>query len=161
MALEKIISGGQTGADRGALDAALEVGFPCGGWCPEGRLAEDGPLDARYPLEVLTGAGHRKRTIRNLTDADGTAIFHFGEIVGGTKLTLDKCIPLQRPYLLIDGLETSTARAVELVMLFIEVNQVQVLNVAGPRESGEPGIYQYTVAVMRSLIAKHRCQSVL
>lgn len=153
MGLRKIISGGQTGADRAALDAALDVGFPCGGWCPEGRLAEDGPLEDGYPLEVLPGAGYRQRTIRNLTDADGTVIFYFGRIAGGTKLTLDKCIQHQRPHLLIDGQETSSARAVEVLANYIEARGIKVLNVAGPRESSEPGIYQYTFAVMRELLA--------
>jgi hypothetical protein len=156
MELHKIISGGQTGADRAGLDAAMDHGFPCGGWCPEGRLAEDGPLPARYPLEALPGAGYRKRTIRNLTDADGTAIFHFGEISGGTKLTLDKCIQLDRPHILIDGQETSSARAVEMVVSFIDEHGIKVINVAGPRESGAPGIYQYVFAVIRGLLVMHR-----
>lgn len=153
MALQKIISGGQTGADRAALDAALDAGFPCGGWCPEGRKAEDGSIPARYPLKVLPGAGYRKRTVQNLKDADGTAIFHVGNIAGGTKLTLEKCIELQRPHVLIDCGQVSIARAAEILGSFIEVHRIRVLNVAGPRESGAPGIYTAVFSVMKDLLA--------
>jgi hypothetical protein len=76
--LEKIISGGQTGVDRGALDAALEASFPCGGWCPKGRKAEDGPIPARYPLKEMDGPAYRLRTERNVRDSDGTLILFFG-----------------------------------------------------------------------------------
>jgi hypothetical protein len=73
MALIKIISGGQTGVDRGALDAALAVKFPCGGWCPADRRAEDGSIPGRYPLTPLPGGGYRERTRQNVIDSDGTA----------------------------------------------------------------------------------------
>ena len=98
MNLHKIVSGGQTGADRAALDAALSSGFPCGGWCPEGRLAEDGPLSSAYPLEELPGGGYRQRTIKNIESSDGTAIFYFNRPTGGTELTLVQCIRLHKPY---------------------------------------------------------------
>jgi hypothetical protein len=88
MGLRRIVSGGQTGADRAALDAALEANFPCGGWCPEGRLAEDGPLSPLYPLRELPGAGYRQRTIKNIESSDGTAFCYFTQPVGGTELTL-------------------------------------------------------------------------
>jgi len=78
----KIVSGGQTGADRAALDAALEAGIPCGGWCPHDRAAEDGPIDARYPLTPAAGAGYRQRTRMNVCDSDGTVIFSFGALSG-------------------------------------------------------------------------------
>jgi hypothetical protein len=91
MTLSKIVSGGQTGVDRGALDAALRVGFPCGGWCPQDRKAEDGPIPDRYPLVVLPGAGYRQRTLKNVKDSDGTVIIYANTLSGGTKLTRDFC----------------------------------------------------------------------
>ena len=91
--IEKIISGGQTGVDRGALDGALSLNFPCGGWCPEGRLAEDGMIDERYPVQVLAGAGYRQRTKLNVLDSDGTLLIFFDYLVvgGGTEQTLMFC----------------------------------------------------------------------
>jgi hypothetical protein len=111
MNLEKIVSGGQTGVDQGALDAALAAGFPCGGWCPPGRLSEAGTIPDIYPVTELTGGGYSRRTIQNILDSDGTAIIHFGEIEGGTEFTLMQCIKKKRPYRLIDGEEVMPARA--------------------------------------------------
>ena len=150
--LKKIVSGGQTGADRAALDAALFRAFPCGGWCPEGRLAEDGPLSSVYPLEELSGGGYRERTIKNVENSDGTAIFYFNRPTGGTEFTLVQCIRLDKPYQLIDAAETSPIRASEILRLFTEENGITVLNVAGPRESGASGTYAYVREVILSLI---------
>jgi len=83
----RVVSGGQTGVDRGALDAALERGVPCGGWCPAGRLAEDGVIPARYPVTELRGAGYDERTRKNVEDSDGTLIVTFGRATGGTART--------------------------------------------------------------------------
>ena len=98
-----ILSGGQTGVDRGALDAALEVGVECGGWCPDGRTAEDGRIPDRYPLVELEGAGYAERTRRNVEDSDGTLILCVGAPVGGTALTLELCGVLSKPVCLIDA----------------------------------------------------------
>ncbi len=132
MALKKIISGGQTGVDRGALDAALNAGFPCGGWCPPGRLAGDGMIPERYPLREMSQGGYRQRMIQNLLDGDGTLIVYFGRPEGGTEQTLAQCIKKRRPYLLIDGAEVGVARAAELTARFIEQEAIETLNVAGP-----------------------------
>ncbi len=141
--LRLIVSGGQTGADRAALDAALAAGFPCGGWCPEGRQAEDGVIPDRYPLEELPGAGPRQRTIRNVVDADGTAILYRGTPEGGTELTLAHAIKKRRPYLLIDSLEISPERAGERLAAFVVEAGIGRLNVAGPRASKDPGVYDF------------------
>ncbi|ENW78940.1 hypothetical protein F909_03257 [Acinetobacter sp. ANC 3929] len=152
----KIISGGQTGVDRGALDAALSVGAPCGGWCPEGRMAEDGVIPDRYPLSILENSGYRKRTKQNVQDSDATIIIYFDYIFakGGTELTLLECIKAKKPYLLIDGSELSVARAAERVYLFYEKNKILTLNVAGPKGSSLPQAKPYTEQVITSVLKR-------
>lgn len=152
MGLTRIVSGGQTGADRAALDAALGQSFPCGGWCPPGRRAEDGTLSAIYPVEELKTGGYRQRTIKNVQDSDGTAIFFFGQVTGGTKLTLAQCIRLHKPYQLIDGAEVSAERAGKVIEHFTELASVSTLNVAGPSEGRSPGTYAYVLAAIQSLV---------
>jgi hypothetical protein len=100
--MEKIISGGQTGVDRAALDVALELGLPCGGWCPKGRRAEDGKIPGRYPLEETSSAEYPVRTQLNVEDSDGTLILSWGSPTGGTALTIKLARRLKKPYLLID-----------------------------------------------------------
>jgi hypothetical protein len=111
--LTKIVSGGQTGVDRGALDAALAAQFPCGGWCPAGRQSEDGRIPDRYPLVVLTGSGYRQRTLQNVRDSDGTLILFAGALTGGTKLTWDFGRREKKPLLTVDAAQLSVSEAVE------------------------------------------------
>ena len=150
--LETVISGGQTGADRAALDAALAAGFPCGGWCPDNRQAEDGPIPANYPLQESQG-GYRQRTLANVKDSDATVIFYRSSITGGTRLTLDACIKRGRPYTLIDSARISVDSATQGIGRFIDEYSVTSLNVAGPRASGCPSIYDYVRAVVEKLLA--------
>lgn len=157
MTLQRLISGGQTGADRAALDAALALNLPCGGWCPEGRLAEDGPIPETYPLEVLPNGGYRQRTIKNVESSDGTAIFYLGRPTGGTELTLVQCIRLNKPYQLIDTGEIGVERAAQVLRVFVEESAIAVLNVAGPRESSSAGIYEYVRRAIESIIQMTRC----
>lgn len=140
--LSRIISGGQTGADRAALDAALESGFPAGGSCPAGRRAEDGPISDFYPLTEIPG-GYRRRTRQNVIDADGTVVFHQGPLSGGTKLTRDYAIAEGKPCKLIDISQVDPPQAAALLLGFIRDSEIRVLNVAGPRSSGCPGIYRF------------------
>lgn len=143
MALAKIVSGGQTGVDRGALDAALNAGFPCGGWCPEGRKAEGGVIPERYPVQELPGAGYSKRTRRNVEDSDGTLILYFGEISGGTSFTLQVCNRFKKPVMSIDGAITSPQDAAAKVEEFVRDKRIATLNVAGPRAGSTPQAEHY------------------
>jgi hypothetical protein len=152
MPLSRIISGGQTGADRAGLDAANEAGFPVGGWCPKGRLAEDGVIPGSYPLLEMPQAGYRARTIRNVEEGDGTVIFYFSWLSGGTELTLLQCIRLEKPYQLIDANEVSPRRAGDMLRNFVREFGIEVLNVAGPRESGAPGTYRYVYDAMEAAL---------
>lgn len=98
----KIVSGGQTGVDRAALDTALELGLPCGGRCPRGRKAEDGPIPARYPLTETSSAEYAQRTEWNVRDSDGTLVLTRGQPTGGTALTIELAERLGKPYLVVD-----------------------------------------------------------
>ncbi len=150
----KIISGAQTGVDRAALDVAMQLGFECGGWCPAGRLDEQGVIPARYPVTELEKGGFLKRTVQNLLDADGTMILYFGYLEGGTENTVFHCIKNRRPYCLVQASEVRPQRAAELAHAFVTGRKIAKLNVAGPRASKCPEAYDYTVALMRSLLSR-------
>jgi hypothetical protein len=138
MALEKVISGGQTGVDRAALDAARAAGLEVGGWCPRGRLAEDGAIDEGYPLHETPSEGYLERTEWNVRDADATLVLNVGELEGGTASTVTYARDLGRPCRLVD-LDDPDPQA---VVAWIAGHSIQVLNVGGPRSSKEPDIYQ-------------------
>ncbi len=148
----KVISGGQTGVDRAALDAALDSGAEAGGWCPEGRMAEDGMIPDKYPVKVLPNAGYRQRTRRNVKDSDGTIVIYFSHPSGGTEQTIGDCIKERKPYMLIDAEELSVEKASTIITTFIVRNSITVLNVAGPRSSGEPRAYEYANKVIRDVL---------
>lgn len=141
MILKKIISGGQTGVDRGALDAAIALGIEHGGWCPQGRLAEDGRIPDCYRLEEIDSPDYPLRTERNVFDSDATLILRRGQLSGGTLLTLRFTEEHGRPCLVVD-LEAPLSPAD--VRQWLREYKVAVLNVAGPRESQSPGIAQLT-----------------
>ncbi|MBE0469966.1 MAG: putative molybdenum carrier protein [Methyloprofundus sp.] len=150
----KIVSGGQTGVDRAALDAAIECNIEAGGWCPDGRKAEDGRIAEHYPLIELPRAGYKKRTLKNVQDSDGTVIIYFSMLSGGTKLTVDFCIKEKKPYVLIDANQLSELQAVQEIIAFIAEFKIQTLNVAGPRASNAVRAYSYPKAVITEIIEK-------
>jgi len=152
VSLRHIVSGGQTGVDRGALDAALAAGVSCGGWCPAGRRAEDGSVPLRYPMRETASSGYAERTGRNVADSDGTLVLMFGIPAGGTALTAQCCKRLQRPLLLIDAASMSAAKAAEQAARFVCERALNVLNVAGPRESEAPGAHRYALATVATLL---------
>lgn len=148
----KIVSGGQTGVDRGALDAALMLGVPCGGWCPAGRLDENGVIPERYPVTELNGGGFRERTIKNVQDSDGTLVLYFSEIRGGTGTTVDACAEFQKPCRPINCSDVTPMSAAALAADFVRQFRIKTLNVAGPRASEQYSAEQYAFEVIRELI---------
>ena len=147
--IEKIISGGQTGVDRAALDLTLEAGIPCGGWCPRGRKAEDGTIDFRYPLEETHSADYRVRTERNVRDSDGTLVITSGPMKGGTALTVTLARKYKKPCLAVD---LASGGDHETVTEWVKKNGIRILNVAGPRESETPGIHDRTIDFLRGVV---------
>ncbi len=150
----KIVSGGQTGVDRAALDAAMKHHIECGGWCPAGRLDEFGIIPDVYPLTELPNGGFAERTAANVRDSDGTAIFHNGELGGGTEHTLDCCRQYKRPRVLLDGRIISVQEASRVVEYFVQRVNVNTLNVAGPRQTEWPGGYDFAFAVLDTFLSR-------
>ena len=131
--IKKIISGGQTGADRAALDFAIEHGIPHGGWCPKGRLAEDGCIDARYQLTETSTKNYPQRTEKNVQDADGTVIFTVSpKLTGGSKKTASLATAYGKPWIHVHGGQHDVPLRLRA---FIRNNQITTLNVAGSRAS--------------------------
>lgn len=168
MALTKIISGGQTGVDRGALDAALVAGFACGGWCPADRGAEDGEIAERYPLTPLPAAAvgvpqkrearhlaeqYRARALKNVQDSDGTVILFSGTLSGGTLLTQKLCVREKKPLIALDAQAMTKLRAADAIARFVEERGISVLNVAGPRLSGWPAGYRFALGTVGAVIS--------
>jgi len=137
--IERVISGGQTGVDRAALDVALKLGVPCGGWCPLGRRAEDGPLKEIYPLQETPSSAYTQRTRWNVRDSDGTVVLYWGSLSGGSVLTVELAKEHNKPCLQIDLCENALP---EILLDWLKRHKIRTLNVAGTRESGSPGIYE-------------------
>lgn len=139
----KIISGGQTGVDRAALDVALKHGIKCAGWCPVGRLDEFGRIPDHYPVKELEVGGFTERTLQNVEDSDGTVIIYFDKVSGGTEETVRFCAQQGRPHELIDASQISTEDAAKLISDFVHEHKIEILNVAGPRHSDWPEGYDF------------------
>jgi len=149
--LTKIISGGQTGADRAALDVAIEFSIPHGGWIPKGRQTEDGVLSNKYQLKEMPTASYPKRTEKNILGSDGTLILSHGKLTEGTALTVKMAKKHGRPYLHVDFLKNAGFFAARLINSWIAENRISVLNVAGSRASKDPAIYQATFKVLQAV----------
>ena len=151
----KIISGGQAGADRAALDFAIAHRIEHGGWVPRGRMAEDGPIDARYQLRETPSCNYAERTEWNLRDADATIIFsHHQQTTGGTRLTIDLARRYGKPWLhLVESAAKPIAAHAAALRGLIDIHQVATLNIAGPRASQAAGIEAFVAAVLSATFA--------
>lgn len=150
MPVQKVVSGGQTGVDRAALDVAKELGCERGGWCPKGRLAEDGRIPDNYPLSETETTNYTERTELNVRDSDGTLILTVGPPTGGTAYTITCAQRLQKPYCIIDlSQETAPDRA----QYWLEEQGIIVLNVAGPRQSQSSVGYVLAYQFLLTLLA--------
>ena len=152
MGIKKVISGGQTGADQAALDAAIEMGIPHGGWVPLGRLTEKGRLPSRYKMQEINAIDYDQRTELNVIDSDGTLLFSHGELTGGSALTKRLARKHLKPCLHVDIKEVSEYRSVEIIKSWLEVRKIETLNVAGPRASENPVIYSSVLNIMKSVL---------
>lgn len=153
--IEKLVSGGQTGADRAALDVSIALGLPHGGWCPKGRRAEDGTIPARYDLTETPGASYLQRTEWNVRDSDGTVVFTLDKrATGGSRKTIAIARVLGKPCLHIA--RDAGGDPVVLLREFVAEHGIRVLNVAGSRESKEPGIGAWVGEVLRGALSRRR-----
>lgn len=153
--ISKIISGGQTGADIAALDAAIELNIPHGGWIPKGRKTESGPLPEKYQLLEMSTGSYTKRTEQNVIDSDGTAIFSHGRLSGGSLKTYNYAKKHNKPCLHLDMTKLSVNEAAKEMLPWIEENNIQVLNIAGPRGSKDPEIYTVVKEVLTIALTKN------
>ena len=149
--LKKIISGGQTGADRAALDAALEVGIEDGGWVPKGRKAEDGRISDKYNLKEMPTSSYPKRTEQNVIDSDATLIFSRGKLTGGSLLTQKVANRHKKLCKHTDLNKCNAFQAARDISIWIDENHIEVLNVAGPRASKDPKIYDAVHRIMATV----------
>ena len=145
----RIVSGGQTGVDRAALDVAIALGIPHGGWCPRGRLAEDGRIPLRYQLAESESAEYPVRTEQNVIDSDATLILCRGLPSGGTELTLRLAERYDKPRLVVD---LDRPPELETIRVWLAGCRAQTLNIAGPRESQSPGIAAQATEFLAELL---------
>jgi hypothetical protein len=150
--VQRIISGGQTGADRAALDVAIDLGVDHGGWVPRGRWAEDGALAPRYRVCETNSPQPAVRTEWNVRDADATLVFSHGPLSGGSALTIAFAQQCARPCLHVDLTEHDEGRAAQVVAAWLDATQPAVLNIAGPRASNDPLIYDAVSRVLRRVL---------
>ena len=153
--LKKIVSGGQTGADRAGLDAAIRHSIPHGGWIPKGRLTENGPLPTLYKLQEMTGSSYQARTEQNVIDSDGTVIIAHGILKGGSALTRNFAQQHKKPCLFIDLNLLSTDQAVQDLKSWLGETGLNILNIAGPRASKDPAIYQAVSNIFDNILAEY------
>ena len=147
--VRRVVSGGQSGVDRAALDIAIALGYECGGWCPRGRRAEDGPIADCYPLIETPSDRYLQRTNWNVRDSDGTLVLLRGPAEGGTGKTIEYAERQKRPLHVVD---LGGSQKLAAARRWIVAHAIVTLNVAGPRESKLPGIYGDAAHFLRRLL---------
>jgi hypothetical protein len=160
----RLVSGGQTGVDRAALDAARLLGIPQGGWCPRGRRAEDGVIPPEYPLQEMRQATYAARTRRNVKDSDATLILYRGRLTGGTLLTQKVAAETGKPWLVLDltagpharGNAETLRQAEQRIIAWLASHKVRILNVAGPRASTDSEIGQLALTLLQEALIPWR-----
>jgi hypothetical protein len=148
--IDKIISGGQTGVDQAALDVAIKLGIPYGGWIPKGRKTENGALPQKYNMQEMPTANYAQRTEKNVIDSNATLIISRGKLTNGSEYTRKMAMKHHRPWLHIDITKDAKFHAATRIVSWIFDNQISVLNVAGPRASKDPEIYVDAMNILES-----------
>jgi len=156
--IKKIIAGGQTGADRAALDVAIKFDIPHGGWVPKGRIAEDGPLSDNYSLQEISTSSYAKRIEQNVIDSDGTLVFSRGKPTGGTEYTRKMAMKHKRKMFHIDLNITTSYDAASLILSWIKMHDIKTLNVAGPRALKDGRIYGDVFRILEIAYVMHKAQ---
>lgn len=151
MRIKKIISGGQTGVDRAALDFAIKNGIPHGGWVPKGRIAEDGIILEQYHMQEAPTEDYERRTELNIVNSHGTLIISHGELGGGSALTQKFAETHQKPCLHINLTAMPDFRAAIDIKRWIKQHDIQILNIAGPRASKDAGIYDAAMKILEAV----------
>ena len=144
----KIVSGGQTGVDRAALDSALEYGLSISGWCPKNRKALDGPIPDKYPLQETKSSDYHVRTEWNIRDTDATLILNIGKLTGGTKLTHKLAVEKNKPVFVV---QLDEPFKVEDTLVWLKKHNTSILNIAGPRECSQLNIYELAQSYLTEL----------
>jgi hypothetical protein len=152
--IQKIISGGQTGADRAALDFAIKHNLPYGGWIPKGRKTEEGPLPDKYHLQEMATGQYSKRTEKNILDSDGTFIVSHGLLTGGSALTTGFAMKHGKPWIHVDLEITSYPEAASMIWEWVGGNGIKIMNVAGARGSKDPRIYQVVIELLETMLGE-------
>jgi hypothetical protein len=154
--IQKIISGGQTGADRAALDFAIDNDIPYGGWLPKGRKTEDGTLPEKYHLQEMPTGEYSKRTEQNVFDSEGTVIVSHGFLTGGSALTREFAIRHKKQWIHIDLKELSQKEAAGKLSSWLTENEIKILNVAGPKAGKDQMIYEATLRLLQETLSKEK-----
>jgi hypothetical protein len=150
--IKKIISGGQTGAARAALDVAIALGIPHGGWIPRGRITEKGPLPEKYRLQEMPSDRYPRGTEQNVMDSDGTLIIARGKLTGGADYTRQMTLKHKKQLLGVDLDQIDLFKAASLVASWIKMRRIAILNVAGPRASKDPQVYSDVINILERAI---------
>ena len=151
--IKKIISGGQTGADQAALNVAIELGIPHGGWVPKGRKTERGTLLSKYQVQEMPTPSYPARTEQNVKDSDGTLIISHGELTGGSDFTREMAEKHNKPWMHLDANQLTNEAAVQVIQAWIRGNEIKILNVAGSRASKDPRIYDTTKQILKAALS--------